>query len=254
VNVQILEKAKLIHVEQVAASKGSQKVCSVKWEEVVLPLNDVATPGDDRIVLVDMPVGLYTDHRASAPCGMVNEHAIIGFFDQTETFLNPKRAGAGLIWVSKGYLEYRFPKSTAVTPERIASLSVTFEVCSEFPGFNNNWPSDITVWFNGREVGTWTSPGDMRGEYGRLTPRWWDLMNSQYGFLKTWLVTDSGSFVDGVRTEDMTLADLELGPCEFYSVRIGVKEDAEFAGGFNLFGRTFGNYEQDVVLRLELKD
>jgi predicted transcriptional regulator len=37
-------------------------------------------------------------------------------------------------------------------------------------------------------------------------------------------------------------------------VRIGVKDDAENRGGFNLFGRTFGNYEQDVVLRVELKD
>jgi predicted transcriptional regulator len=254
VNVQILEKAQLIHVEQVAASKGAQKVCSVPWDEVVLPLRDVAAPGDDRMIVVDMPIGLYTDHRATPPCGMVNEHAVVGFFDQTETFLNPKRATAGLIWMTKGYLEYRFPKSTAVTPDRLAALSVTFEVCSEFPGFNNTWPSDITVWFNGREVGTWTSPGDMGGDYGRLTPRWWDLMNSQYGFLKTWKVTAAGSFIDGMRSGDVTLDDLALGSCDYYAVRIGVKDDAEFVGGFNLFGRTFGNYEQDIVLRLELND
>ena len=254
VNIQILERARLIHVEQVAASKGAQKLCSVKWEEVVLPLKDVAAPGDDRMVVVDMPIGLYTDHQATAPCGMINTQGIIGFFDQTETFLNPKRASAGLIWMTKGYLEYRFPKSTAVTVDRIAALSVTFEVCSEFPGYNNTWPSDITVWLNGQEVGTWTSPGDMGGDYGRLTPRWWDLMNTQYGYLKTWKVTSEGCFIDGVKTSDLTLVDFGLREWGFYQIRIGVKDDAEFVGGFNLFGRTSGNYEQDIVLRIELKD
>jgi predicted transcriptional regulator len=254
VNTQILEKAKLLHIEKVAASRGAQKVCSVRWEEIVLPLKDITAPDDDRMVVVDMPIGLYTDHKATAPCGMVNDTAVVGFFDQTETFLNPKRATAGLIWMTRGFLEYRFPKATAVTPERIAALSVTFEVCSEFPGYNNTWPSDITVWFNGLEVGTWTSPGDMGGNYGRLTPRWWDLLNSQYGSLKTWKVTGDGAFIDGVRTGNLTLGDLDLDSCDYYSVKIGVKDDAEFVGGFNLFGRTFGNYEQDIVLRLELND
>lgn len=254
VNIQILEKAKLIHVEQVAASKGLQKVCSVKWEEVVLPLKDLTAPGDDRLIVVDMPIGLYTDHKATAPCGMVSENGVVGFFDQTETFQNPKRATAGLIWMTRGFLEYRFPKSTAITQERIGAISVTFEVCSEFPGYNNSWPSDITLWFNDREVGTWTSPGDMGGDYGRLTPRWWDLLNTQYGFLKSWKITTEGSFIDGVKTGDLTLDQVGLDACDSYSVKIGVKNDAEYVGGFNLFGRSFGNYEQDIVMRIELKD
>jgi hypothetical protein len=33
-------------------------------------------------------------------------------------------------------------------------------------------------------------------------------------------------------------------------VRIGVKDNAEHLGGINIFGRGFGNYDQDLVLRL----
>jgi predicted transcriptional regulator len=33
-------------------------------------------------------------------------------------------------------------------------------------------------------------------------------------------------------------------------VRIGVKADARYVGGLNIFGRHFGNYPQDIVLRL----
>ena len=40
--------------------------------------------------------------------------------------------------------------------------------------------------------------------------------------------------------------------CEDYiDVRIGNKEDARYIGGFNLFGKSFGNYEQDIVMSVE---
>jgi predicted transcriptional regulator len=201
-----------------------------------------------------MPVGLYTDFQASPPCGILNEQSIIGYFDQTEAFLNPKRATAGLIWLTRGYLEYRFPKEQVIEHCRVAAISVCAELCSEFPGYKNNWPSDITLWINGVEIGTWTCPGDMGGEYGRLTPRWWDLKNTQYGFLKTWRISDDGCFIDGVRSGDAVLADLGINEHESFLVRIGVKDDAEFVGGFNIFGRTFGNYQQDIIFRMEIAE
>ena len=33
-------------------------------------------------------------------------------------------------------------------------------------------------------------------------------------------------------------------------VRIGIKDDARHQGGINLFGRRFGNYPQDLVMRI----
>jgi hypothetical protein len=35
------------------------------------------------------------------------------------------------------------------------------------------------------------------------------------------------------------------------TVRVGVKADALHVGGINLFGSSFGNYPQDLTLRLE---
>ena len=71
------------------------------------------------------------------------------------------------------------------------------EVCSEAPLYNLNWPSDMTVWINGVEIGTWTSPSDFGGERGQLTPEWWPLRNTQYGLLKVWHVSERDSEVDG---------------------------------------------------------
>ncbi len=252
VNVQILEKANLIYTEQLPAIKGSQKICSLRYDEVVIPLKNNTTV-DDKYLLVEMPIGLYTDFRVSPPCGLVNDKEIIGYFDVVDSFLNPKRATAGLIWFAKGYLEYRFPKEKIVKTETVTSFSISTEICSEFPGYNNDWPSAITLWFNDVEIGTWISPGDMGGEYGRLTPIWWDLKNSQFGFLKSWKITKNGSFIDGVECSGITIEDLHIEQFDFFKIRIGIKENAEYQGGLNLFGRSFGNYEQDIILKIEIE-
>jgi predicted transcriptional regulator len=103
------------------------------------------------------------------------------------------------------------------------------------------------------EIGTWTSPSDFGGERGALTPAWWDIQNSQYGLLKVWRVTNSGSYVDGIQVSKMTLNHLTLKPGNPIPVRIGIKENAANVGGINLFGSKFGNYPQDIVLRQHFK-
>lgn len=100
------------------------------------------------------------------------------------------------------------------------------------------------------EVGSWTSPADFGGERGVLTPQWWEEWNSQYGLLKVWQVNREGGFVDGITCSDVCLDDLGIMNGPFIPVRIGVKPDAHHAGGINIFGRHFGNYPQDLVLRL----
>jgi len=254
VNVQILEKARLIHTEQIAAVKGAQKMCSLKYDEVVLPLRNAPTLEDERFISTEMPIGLYTDFKASPPCGLLSDTSIIGYYDSIDSFLNPKRASAGLIWFTRGYLEYRFPKDSPLDISKIVSITVSAEVCSEFPGFKTNWPSEITLWINDVEIGTWLSPGDMGGEYGRLTPAWWDLQNTQYGFLKSWKITREGCYIDGVRSGDAVLNDLNISQLDLFKVKIGVKDTAEYQGGMNLFGRTFGNYEQDILFKVEMEE
>ncbi len=251
-NVLVLEKAGLIHTEQVAASRGAQKICTSDCEEIVLSLVPEDTRASDNIIETQMPVGLYTDYAAATPCGMLSSTGVIGYFDNVESFLSPHRAMAQLIWFAHGYLEYRFPRNIPAG-RTLRSVSVSAEVCSEFPGSNPDWPSDITVWINGARIGTWTSPGDMGDKRGILTPEWWSAGDSQYGFLKTWTTTDECSFVDGIRSSDTRLAELHIEGSAHVTVRIGVPSDAVNCGGLNIFGSRFGNYEKDIVLRLELE-
>ena len=108
----------------------------------------------------------------------------------------------------------------------------------------------LSVSINGIELGIWTSPGDFGDKRGVFTPDWWKLRGSQYGMLKNWIVSEEGTYVDGMRISNVRLSDLRLDSHRSIRVRIEVKPEARHPGGLNIFGRGFGNYDQDIVLRL----
>lgn len=251
VNVQALERVGLIATRNEPGTKGSRKVCSVSYDEAIIPIHGAHQTPDDGAIEVDMPIGLYTDYDIVGPCGLVSESGVIGRFDREESFLDPHRGAAQLIWFTDGWLEYRFP--VEIPPSRTpVALAISMEICSEFPGFKNAWPSDITVWIGGFEIGTWRSPGDMGGHRGQYTPNWWSLDNTQFGYRKEWRVTGEGSFLEGSRVGDLTIDRLDLAHRSKITARIGIAPDAEYHGGINVFGRHFGNVNQDIMLRVEL--
>ena len=124
------------------------------------------------------------------------------------------------------------------------------ELSSEVPGTAADWPSDITFSINQIDVGTWTSPGDFGDQRGVYTPDWWKLKGSQYGKLKSVRVTQEGTFIDGLKMSPVSLKDLDLNAHKSIRFRIAVKDDARHPGGINIFGRGFGNYDQDIIMRL----
>ena len=252
-NVQILEDAGLIRTETQRARKGNQKLCHTLFDEVLVMFKEDATAADSDTVEVAMPLGLYTSCEVSAPCGLCSASGIIGFLDVPDTFLDPARMGAGLIWFTRGYVEYQFPNNTKLMTGQLESMEFSMELSSETPGTAANWPSDISVSVNKIDIGTWTSPGDFGDKRGVYTPDWWKLKGSQYGKLKSWRVTESGTFVDGVKISPVSLKDLGLDEHRSIRLRVGVQEGALHPGGINIFGRGFGNYDQDIVLRMTMR-
>jgi predicted transcriptional regulator len=251
-NVQVLEEAGLITTETVKARKGHQKICSARYDEIVVRFGEKPQRTPD-LVEVAMPLGLFTSLDVSAPCGLCSTDGVIGLLDVPDSFLDPNRVAAALVWFGRGHVEYKFPNNAKLLNSGVASVEFSMELSSEVPGTNLNWPSDITLWVNDIAVGTWTSPGDYGDKRGVYTPAWWKLEGSQYGKLKTWRVGDKGSFVDGVRISDVTISDLELAKHHSIRMRIGIDEKAHHPGGVNIFGRGFGNYDQDIIMRLNLR-
>lgn len=248
-HILVLEKAGLLHTEMRPASRGLQKVCARTYDELIIDL----PRGIRRVTNViehDMPIGGFSEFEVGPTCGLASATQLIGFLDDPASFYEPDRLAAQLLWFGSGSVEYRFPNRLPPMA-RATMLQFSAELCSEAPLHDPNWPSDITLWINDIEVGTWTSPGDFGGERGRYTPAWWESKDTQYGVLKRWRVTDEGASVDGVALSPVTVADLDLESGMPIRVRIGIRPDADHAGGLNLFGRSFGNYQQDLVLLME---
>lgn len=247
-HVGALERAGLLLTEQRPGIRGSQKLSTRAFDHVVLRLPHYLE-NDGASFEIAMPVGAYVDSRVAPTCGLASEHHVIGLADEPASFYDPARLEAQIVWFHGGHVEYRFPQRLPAGT-RATELSLSLEVCSEAPLHHNDWPSDITVWMNGIDVGTWRSPADFGGQPGRLTPAWWSLQSSQYGLRKVWRITRQGASIDGLAAADATVDDLDLHAQPYVSVRIGVKDDAHHRGGVNIFGARFGNYPQDIVLHV----
>lgn len=174
---------------------------------------------------------------------------LIGLLDNPASFYEPEHVTAQLLWFGYGHVAYRFPNHLPIGT-RATQLDLSAEICSEAPLHHLDWPSDITLWVNGVEIGSWTSPADFGGKRGLLTPQWWESKDSQYGMLKIWSVTEEGSYIDGKFISSVSINELGLSKKPFIDVRLGVKPDAVNVGGLNIFGEQFGNYPQPIVLKV----
>ena len=251
-NIQVLVDAGLVQTRSEKGRKGSQKICHSTFTELLVAFKDARPSDGSGSIDVAMPLGLYTRCEVSAPCGLCSPDGVIGLLDVPDTFLDPDRMRAGLLWFTRGFVEYQFPNNAKLSGATVASLELTMELSSEVPGTSENWPSDITIAVNGHEIDTWTSPGDFGDRRGRLTPEWWKLAGSQYGELKTWTVSAGGTSRDGAPVSECDIERLALDAHRSIRVRIGVKDGAAHPGGLNLFGRGFGDHGRDLTMRLAL--
>lgn len=247
-HVRVLEEAGLIFIQEKPGIRGSQKLCAIFFEDIYLnmaPRKRETTNTQD--IGFRMPLGNFFDCSITPPCGIAGSRGPVGVDDSTITFYNPSRIHAQLIWFTSGFLEYRFPIHT-IKGKTIRELIFSFEACSEAAGYNNDWPSDITVWINHEEVFTFRSTGDFGGTRGIFNPAWWPDNSTQYGELHHLEISEQGCFGDGRKTAELSVETILNTEADYISFKIGVKQDAEYMGGINLFGEHFGNYPQNIVM------
>ncbi|ASA19969.1 ArsR/SmtB family transcription factor [Paenibacillus donghaensis] len=251
-NIKVLEAAELIHTELVPASRGAMKVCSRNYDDLHITLNlkKPMSTGVTHVYEVEMPIGHYSDCEVSPTCGMANAEGMLIKEDEPASFYHPKHVNAQLIWLRKGFLEYLLPMDIPAGA-RIESLELSMEMCSEAPNYDQNWPSNISVWVNHAEIGMWTSPGDFGDRRGKLNPNWWFDGSTQYGFLKTWRVDHEKTTLDMEKVSGVALNDLQMDQSPKLRLRIGINPDAVHQGGLNLFGRQFGDYEQHILMQVK---
>lgn len=248
-HIKKLEESGIIQVMTERGSHGNQKVCKVAVDKIVVDVESEENEEDQNIYNTEVKVGHYSDYDVYPTCGLATSQAIVGEVDDPRYFSHPDRINAGILWFTKGYIEYMIP-SLLPSATKIDQITVSLEISSEAPGINNDWPSDISILLNDVKIGTWTSPGDYGDVQGIFTPDWWFPNWNQYGLLKMIVINKKGTFVDGLKISNVTINEFNLDYKSTVRFKFEIEEDAKNVGGITIFGSEFGNYNQDIKVRI----
>lgn len=253
-HIKILKEAGLIKVLPSPSKKGNEKNISLNIETILFAITSTQTSAN-RTYSIDIPLGSFSSFDIIPPCAMCTDKEPIKPFDDPIIFSSFLKNNCELLSFSKGWIEYSI-LTHEFRAHKINSITFSMEICSECPNYNNNWKSDITFWINNVEVATYRSLGDYGGRRGNYTPQWWAFGSTQYGMLINLTINNDGTFINGEKVTNVTLK--EINPTKFMDLKfkLGIKENARFAGGLNLFGKKFGDYNQglSLIIDYEVKD
>ena len=246
-HIRLLEECGLIRIMTRQGNHGSQKLCSVRQDKILIELNQIAP--SQNTYDTSISIGHYCDCDVYPTCGLSSDKHLIGEVDDRRYFYHNDRFSADILWFTRGYVEYAIPNFIPYD-QKMDELCISMEISSEAPGVNENWPSDITFFLNDVNIANWTSPGDFGEVRGLLTPKWWFPQWNQYGLLKMLQINQKGTFIDGDRKSDHTIEEFHLTGKSSIKFRIAVLDTAANVGGVTLFGKSFGNYNQDINVRI----
>lgn len=246
-HIKKLEDCDLISITSESAGHGNQKICSVHLDKILIEFDSIED--ESNVYQTELKVGHFSNYSVYPTCGLASATAIIGEVDDNRYFAHPDRYNADILWFTKGFVEYIIPNFIPFS-QKIDKLTISAELSSEAPGVNDVWPSDISFYINDTFVGSWTSPGDFGDVKGIFTPDWWYPNWNQYGLLKLLVINKKGTFIDGLQISNVTINDLNLTDKSSIRLKLSVNDDSDYVGGLTIYGKNFGNYNQDINIRI----
>lgn len=250
-HINTLKDAGLITVLPKPGIRGTRKLCGISAASVFLDL----FAHENRFVrkppaYIYMPIGHYCNCEVTPPCGIATANSYLYEEDSPYGFYSTDHINASLLWLTSGFLEYQFSNEALHTGE-VDHIEFSFEICSEAPGFNNDWPSDIRFELNHRHIVTLHTQADYGGRRGIYNPSWWNDSNTQFGEFKIIHITHTGCYINGQKVSDETIESLALLNGYCFTFTLKVDADSEHVGGMNLFGKFFGDYAQDIIMKVD---
>ena len=248
-HIHCLEEAGIIVTERVIVDGARVKICHVEKYLVNIILRSSAE-NVNQVTSLHIPIGSYSNCEAQSRCGLISETGFIGTEDDLRSFFLLERIQAQLIWMASGFLEYRLPN---ILPKykKCKKLSISMELCSEAPGYDETWESRIDLSLNGVECGCYRALGDYGSRRGIYTPKFWQNGLTQYGKMVTWAIDKDGTFVNMAKVADVPIEALRVEESSHILMRLEAKDQGRGAGGLNLFGEGAGDYRQPIILSVE---
>ncbi len=246
-HVKTLEQAGLVTIRTSSGKRGVMKIVKPTYQRLIVDMSPQAKPR--HCYQDDIKVGHFTSCDVHPTCGLANTNNILGELDSPKVFSYPERFEAGILWIGYGSISYTLP-NRLTAGQKLEELQISFEISSECPEINEDYPSDIYFDINGIKLGKWVSPGDFGARKGILSPGWWPELLNQYGLLKTLIINQNGTFIDGTqRISKVTIDDLNIDYNSSVTLTFSVPKDTANCGGLTIFGDQFGDYNQDIKVK-----
>lgn len=242
-HVRKLESARLISTRNVSRDGNRNKVCTLLHTvtEIESPQASTGMAAKSRFYNIALPVGLFTDIEAVAPCGIANLSNVIGSIDSPAHLLLPDRAAAQLLWTGGGFIEYLVP-NLLKGMHTVTAVELSGEFGQALTGDNS--PTSVTVSLSGLQLCTFSVPA--MSHKSADIPAWW--RGSPYGIFQQIRIDQSGVTVNGEKKSTLPVSELDPN-CERWALRFDI-ESAASGGGLAIFGEQSGNYSQDLLLRV----
>lgn len=250
-HIKMLSELGFITISFASGKHGMQRICRAAEQQLLI---DFET-GSRNINMYETEIGVgqYVGYEIYPTCGISTPDHLIGVEDDPRYFSSPERINAGIIWMGHGYVDYILPNYLK-PGQKLIELLVSMEIASEAPGYREDWPSDIFFYINGVELCSWTLPSDFGKNPGIYTPTWWDRNWNQYGQLKFLSIDADGTYIDGIKRSDVTLDHLNITHDSTITLRFSAPDTAANVGGLTIYGRSFGNYDQDIRVRMHYEE
>ncbi len=208
-------------------------------------------------LVIDIPVGSFTGAYVWGKRGGL----VLDKKNDEVSWTDKKIFLSQFIWFSdEGYLEYKIRNPFYFKPKRIPkvkSLSIFFEASPNYLSEKDDFPTDISVYFNDKKITKITISGDFKKAKKKyILPEWWSRGSSKYGegvFLtigKEGTTLAKGDFAVGERISDLKITDFDFSK-EYFLLKISVDKNAKNKGGLNLFGGRIGSYNKPLSLTIE---
>lgn len=262
-HVNILEETGFIKSQYLVGSVGNQRICHKMYDRLIFNFDPGKTDADDVTYYEsEIPVGNFFDFEAWAPCGLATHNNIIKKWDDPTVFCDTKRVNATLTWTAFGYIEYKIPLDALFVDKRVTAVELELEISAQqmvkahkslvMPKYMTkdritDGISDITFWVNGEELGTTTVLVGSDPEKATYTPTWWRSLPI-HGSLVRVRIDSNGCYIDRKKTSRLTFQELVRDDA-FFRFRIGIKKDAVHSGGIAIFGKDFGRYCHDIIVK-----
>ena len=245
-----LEAAGLVTIQTMPGKRGIMKVVRPLHERLIVDLIGPEETENRSCYTDEIAIGHYINADVHPTCGLSTKDTLIGDLDNPKVFSYPERFKADVLWIAYGSVTYALPNR--LRPGQVPKeMQISFEISSECPSFNDDYPSDIYFDINGKPLGKWISPGDFGSRSGLISPSWWPDFLNQYGLLKTLIINEKGTFMDGTyKLSKTTISDLAIDYNSDINFTFKVPPDTANCGGLTLFGSYFGDYSQSIQVKL----